>query len=91
MASTVSQTPTTATSSGTRIPRARAQWDNWLKDLRTEQYRLIYEQSIYPSNLYLDRTPYKHDEFRREVTDKQVKRMHELGVWTEPEREEMEG
>jgi predicted amidohydrolase len=71
--------------------RARARWNNWLKDLRTEQYRLIYEQSIYPSNLYLDRTPYKHDEFRREVTDKQVKRMHELGVWTEPEREEMEG
>jgi predicted amidohydrolase len=71
--------------------RARAKWNNWLKDLRTEQYRLIYEQSIYPSNLYLDRTPYKHDEFRREVTDKQVKRMHELGVWTEPEREEMEG
>jgi predicted amidohydrolase len=71
--------------------RARAKWDNWLKDLRTEQYRLIYEQPIYPSNLYLDRTPYKHDEFRREVIDKQVRMMHERGVWTEPERGDAEG
>ncbi|HZD02144.1 MAG TPA: nitrilase-related carbon-nitrogen hydrolase [Actinomycetes bacterium] len=64
--------------------RARAQWDNWLKDLRTEQYQLIYERPIYPKNLYLDHPPYKHEEFRREVIDKQVKKIHELGIWAEP-------
>jgi predicted amidohydrolase len=64
--------------------RARAQWDNWLKDLRTEQYQVIYEQPIYPKNLYLDRPPYKHDEFRREVIDKQIHKLHELGIWVEP-------
>ena len=37
--------------------RARALWDNWMKDLTTEQYQLIYEQPIYPKNLYLDRAP----------------------------------
>ncbi|HEX9342009.1 MAG TPA: nitrilase-related carbon-nitrogen hydrolase [Actinomycetota bacterium] len=64
--------------------RARAQWDNWLKDLRTEQYQLIYEQPIYPKNLYLDRAPYTHAEFRREVIDKQVEKLHQLGIWAKP-------
>jgi hypothetical protein len=64
--------------------RARAQWDNWLKDLRTEQYRLIYDRPIYPRNLYLDRAPFTHEEFRREVIDQQVRKLHELGIWVEP-------
>ncbi len=71
--------------------RAHAQWDNWLKDLRTEQYRLIYERPIYPKNLYLERTPHKHEEFRREVIERQVRKMHELGIWTEHESTEREG
>ena len=41
--------------------RASAQWDNWIKDLTTEQYQLIYEEPVYPKNLYLDRAPYKHE------------------------------
>jgi hypothetical protein len=64
--------------------RARAQWDNWLKDLRTEQYQLIYERPIYPRNLYLDRPPYGHEEFRREVISKQIGKLHEMGVWAQP-------
>ena len=36
--------------------RQTAQWDNWMKDLATEQYQLIYEQPIYPKNLYLERS-----------------------------------
>jgi hypothetical protein len=35
--------------------RANARWGNWMKDLTTEQYRLIYEDPIYPKNLYADR------------------------------------
>ena len=38
-----------------RHHRTRAQWDNWMKDLRTEMYQMIYEQPIYPKNLYPDR------------------------------------
>jgi predicted amidohydrolase len=71
--------------------RASAQWDNWLKDLRTEQYQLIYERPIYPKNLYLDRSPYKHEEFRREVILERVKSMHEQGIWAPPGTGEQTG
>jgi predicted amidohydrolase len=64
--------------------RASAQWDNWIKDLTTEQYQLIYEQPIYPKNLYLDRKPYDHAEYRREVIDRQIRLMHERDIWRQP-------
>ena len=50
-----------------RDHRARAQWDNWMKDLRTELYQILYEQPIYPKNLYLKREPMKHAEYREKV------------------------
>ena len=34
-----------------------------MKDLRTEQYQIVYEEPIYPKNLYLDRAPYTHAEY----------------------------
>ena len=64
--------------------RERALWDNYAKDLRTEIAQLVYEQPIYPKNLYLDREPMKHEEWRREVWRRQVRRMQELGAWTPP-------
>lgn len=64
--------------------RASAQWDNWMKDLKTEQYQLIYEKPIYPKNLYLDRKPYNHAEYRKEVIEKQIELMHERGIWARP-------
>ena len=69
-----------------RDHRARAQWDNWMKDLRTELYQLLYEQPIYPKNLYLDREPMKHAEYREKVIQKQIDLMHERGIWVKPER-----
>src|SRR5438552_4193910 len=36
-----------------RDHRARAQWDNWMKDLRTELYQIVYDKPISPKNLYL--------------------------------------
>ena len=66
--------------------RVTAQWDNWLKDLTTEQYQLIYEQPIYPKNLYLRRKPYTHAEYREEVTRKQVELLQERGIWARPAR-----
>ena len=69
-----------------RDHRARAQWDNWLKDLRTELYQLLYEQPIYPKNLYLEREPMKHAEYREQVIARQVRLMHERGIWVKPER-----
>jgi len=68
--------------------RASAQWDNWMKDLTTEQYQLIYEEPIYPKNLYLDRAPYGHAEYRREVIDRQVELMHKRDIWVRPARDD---
>jgi predicted amidohydrolase len=68
-----------------RDHRARAQWDNWMKDLRTELYQILYEQPIYPKNLYLDRAPMKHAEYREQVTQKQIDLMHDRGIWVKPE------
>ena len=69
-----------------RDHRARAQWDNWLKDLRTELYQILYEKPIYPKNLYLKREPMKHDEYRQKVTKRQIRLMHDRGIWKKPER-----
>ena len=69
-----------------RHHRSSAQWDNWLKDIRTELYRMLYEQPIYPKNLYLDRPPYNHAEYRQEVNRRQVALLHERGVWVPPNR-----
>jgi hypothetical protein len=69
-----------------RHHRARAQWDNWMKDLRTELYQLLYRDPIYPKNLYLDREPMKHAEYREQVIERQVRLMHDRGVWVPPGR-----
>jgi predicted amidohydrolase len=69
-----------------RDHRARAQWDNWLKDLRTELYQLLYERPIYPKNLYLKRAPMKHAEYREHVIKPQIALLHERGIWVKPER-----
>jgi hypothetical protein len=68
--------------------RETAQWDNWMKDLTTEQYQLVYERPIYPRNLYLERAPYTHDEYREQVTRRQVRLMQERGIWAAPHRPE---
>jgi hypothetical protein len=61
-------------------PCAHAQVTNWLKDVRTEMARIIYERPIYPKNRNLDRVPGHHVEFRREVIDRQIALMRELGI-----------
>ena len=68
-----------------RHHRTHAQWDNWLKDLRTEIYQLIYEQPVYPKNLYADRAPFNHAEFKREVIDKQIEQLVQRDIWKRPD------
>jgi predicted amidohydrolase len=64
-----------------RYHRTHAQWDNWMKDLRTEIFQLIYEEPIYPKNLYIERNPFTHAEFRKEVIEKQIDHMIERDIW----------
>ena len=49
--------------------------------MRTELYQLLYKEPIYPKNLYLDREPMKHQEYRHEVIDKQIALMQQRGIW----------
>src|SRR5579872_5603081 len=53
-----------------RYHRTHAQWDNWMKDLRTEIFQLVYEEPIYPKNLYIEHPPFTHAEFRKEVIER---------------------
>ncbi|MGW8696245.1 nitrilase-related carbon-nitrogen hydrolase [Streptomyces eurythermus] len=64
-----------------RHQRTTAAWTNWAKDLRTELFATLYEQPIYPANLYADRPPYNHAEYREHVTEPQIDLMRARGVW----------
>ena len=61
--------------------RAHSKWGNWMKDLTTEQYRLIYDQPVYPKNLYADHAPYKHAEYQREVIEPQIQLLRDRGIY----------
>jgi beta-ureidopropionase len=67
-----------------RHHRQHARASNWLKDMRAELAQIIYEQPIYPKNLYWQRRPGKHEEYRHEVTERQVALMQERGIWKPP-------
>ena len=43
--------------------------------------QLIYEKPVYPKNLYVDRIPGKHAEYKEEVIDKQIAMMQERDIW----------
>ena len=67
-----------------RHHRQTSPWTNWMKDLQTELYQLIYEDPIYPKNMYLDRKPFDHAEYKAEVTQRQVDLMQERDIWRKP-------
>ncbi len=48
--------------------------------------RIIYEQPNYPKNLYLNRLPGHHAEYKKEVIDRQVALMQERGIWKAPSK-----
>jgi predicted amidohydrolase len=60
-------------------------WGNWLKDLRTEQYRLIYDEPMYEKNRCLTEPPLKHAE-NDEVVRAAVERVFERGIYKRPSR-----
>ncbi|MBI3303873.1 MAG: hypothetical protein HYZ72_17545 [Deltaproteobacteria bacterium] len=71
--------------------RARSPLMNWMKDLRTELLALIYEQPLYPKNLWLTRTPMQHAEYKTRVTRRQIRLMQARGIFTPPGGDERPG
>jgi hypothetical protein len=58
---------------------------NQFKDLRTEQYRAIYDRPIYPKNQYLDAPPSEGWLAREDKTRADnIKTLVERGVLTPP-------
>ncbi len=56
---------------------------NWIKDLRTELFRKMYDQPIHPANLWLEKDPERHekvDEYYRQ----NIRRLIERGTFTPP-------
>lgn len=56
---------------------------NWLKDLRTELFRKMYEQPIHPKNLWLEQDPLRHAEVD-EIYRDNIRRLIERGAFVEP-------
>ncbi|NJN93242.1 MAG: hydrolase [Anaerolineales bacterium] len=56
---------------------------NWLKDLRTEIFRKMYDKPIHPKNLWLEQDPLSHAEVD-EVYRNNIRRLVERGAFTEP-------
>jgi predicted amidohydrolase len=63
--------------------RERTLWGNWLKDLRTEQYRLIYDQPLYEKNRCLTEPPLKHAD-NDKVVRAAAERVFQRGIWARP-------
>lgn len=56
---------------------------NWLKDLRTELFRRMYEEPIHPRNLWLHDDPKRHAEVD-EIYRGNIRRLVDRGTWTPP-------
>ena len=63
--------------------RAMSLNNNWLKDLRTELFRRMYEQPVHPKNLWLKDAPKSHAEVD-EIYRANIRRLVERGAWTRP-------
>ena len=56
---------------------------NWMKDLRTELFKDMYDEPIHPKNLWLKDEPKSHAEVD-EVYRDNIKRLQRRGSWTPP-------
>jgi len=64
--------------------RSKVLFGNWLKELRTEQYKLIYEEPIYPKNLYLSEVPPKERSERNRIYRQCGEKLLKKGIWVPP-------
>jgi beta-ureidopropionase len=58
---------------------------NWMKDLRTEVFRRMYDEPIHPKNLWLEDEPLGHTEVD-EIYRANIRRLIDRGSFTPPAR-----
>ena len=73
---------------GLRDFRVRGQWQNLAKDMRVEEYKIIYDAmmakgGIYPKNLCMDEPPFTEED-QLELVKNQVNKMVAMGIYTPP-------
>lgn len=56
---------------------------NWLKDVRTELFRRMYDRPIHPANLWLEQEPVRHAA-ADEIYRGNIRRLVERGTYTPP-------
>jgi beta-ureidopropionase len=56
---------------------------NWIKDLRTELFRRMYDEQIHPANLWLEEDPVGHAE-ADEIYRANIRRLVQRGTFTLP-------
>jgi beta-ureidopropionase len=56
---------------------------NWMKDLRTEVFRRMYEEPVHPKNLWLDEEPQRHADVD-EIYRANIGRLVARGSFTPP-------
>lgn len=56
---------------------------NWMKDLRVELFKRMYEEPIHPKNLWLHDDPKSHEEVD-EIYRANIQRLVDRGAWTRP-------
>jgi predicted amidohydrolase len=56
---------------------------NWLKDLRTELFRKMYDRPLHPRNLWLDREPPGNEEID-DIYRGNIRKLIERGAYTPP-------
>lgn len=56
---------------------------NWMKDLRTELFKKMYEPTIHPKNLWMEQDPLHHEEVDK-IYRENIQRLVERGSWTLP-------
>ena len=56
---------------------------NWLKDLRSELFKRMYDVPIYPKNLWLNQNPGRHEDVDKYYKDS-IQRFLDRGVYTAP-------
>lgn len=66
-----------------RYWRENSSFGNWLKDLRTEQFKIIYDRPIYPKNMYLKRDERNYNtKGRKEILAESTEQLLENGIYT---------
>ncbi len=56
---------------------------NWLKDLRTELFKRMYEKPIHPKNLWMDKDPMQHEDVDK-IYRRNIQTLVDRGTWTKP-------